>query len=118
MDRGKEAKSMNTFDPHLVYYALHKATPPNIEDGIVGRNISIRLTDEEQQCILEQATQIQPMEEWFKEACSYFEGSNIYYRNSRWTNTSKLIVIDTSTGQEGWLYNSKDDALNETTGNE
>jgi hypothetical protein len=100
---------MNTIDPHLVYYALHKATPPNIEDGIVGRNISIRLTDGEQECILEQATQIQPMEEWFKEACGYFEGNNIYYRNSRWTNTSKLIVIDTSTGQEGWLYKTKDD---------
>ena len=48
-------------------------------------------------------------EEWLKEACSYFEGSKIYYRNSRWTNTSKLIVIDTSTGQEGWLYKTKDD---------
>ena len=100
---------MNAIDPHLVYYALHTASPPNIEDGIVGRNISVKLTAEEQECILEQATQIQPMEEWLKEACSYFEGSKIYYRNSRWTNTSKLIVIDTSTGQEGWLYKTKDD---------
>ena len=54
---------MNAIDPHLVYYALHNASPPNIEDGIVGRNISVKLTAEEQECILEQATQIQPMEE-------------------------------------------------------
>ena len=103
---------MNTIDPHLVYYALHNASLPNIEDCIVGRNISIKLTSEEQDCILEQATQIQPIEEWVKEAFTYFQGSNIYYRNSRWTNSSKLIVIDTSTGKEGWLYKTKDDAPN------
>jgi len=102
---------MNTIDPHLVYYALHKATPPNIEDGIVGRNISIRLTDEEQECILEQAAQIQPMEEWLKEACSYFKGCNIYYRNSRWTNTSKLVVVDTATGYECYLYKTKGEVI-------
>lgn len=102
---------MNTIDPYLVYYALHKATPPNIEDGIVGRNISIRLTDEEQECILEQATQIQPMEKWLKEAAAYFDGKNIYYRNSRWTNTSKLVVVDKATGYECYLYKTKGEVI-------
>jgi hypothetical protein len=100
---------MSTIEPNIVYYALHKATPPICEDNIVGGNISMRLTDEEQEFILEKATQVQPLDSWLKDAASFFDGCNIYYRNSRWTNTSKLIVIDTSTGYEGWLYKTKGD---------
>lgn len=108
---------MNTIDPNIVYYALHNATPPECADNIVGGNISMRLTDEEQQCILERAAQVQPIEEWVKEASAFFAGSNIYYRNSRWTNTSKLVVVDTSTGYEGWLYKKDDDSDNDDMDN-
>ena len=100
---------MNTIEPNIVYYALHKATPPICEDNIVGGNISMRLTDEEQEFILEKATQVQPLDSWLKDAASFFDGCNIYYRNSRWSNTSKLILVDTSTGYEVWLYKTKDD---------
>jgi len=114
MDRYKEEKnSMTEYDDLVVYYALHKATPPDCDDEIVNRQICMQLSEAEQRCILEHAETIKPLEKWKEEAATYFDGGNIYYRNSRWTSHSKLVCVDTSTGMQGWLSRCRGESITE-----
>ena len=100
---------MTEYDDLVIFYAIYKATPPDCEDEVVNRTISMKLSDAEQKCILEQAEEQAPIETWREQAAEYFQGRNIYYRNSRWTDNSTLVCVDTGSGLEGWLSRTSDE---------
>ena len=74
-------------------YAVYGATPPIREDKKTGKLISELLDENDQECIL---IDIDDRDKLEAKAREYMGGHPIFYRRSKWTDSSKMMKIETA----------------------
>ncbi len=84
----------NCAEPYtaIQMYAFYGATPPIREDKKTGKLISELLDVNDQDCIL---LDIEDRNKLEADAKEFMRGKPIFYRRSKWADSSKMMRIDT-----------------------